>query len=306
MPFQKMIDVLPRDVIHIAHDEHRAHYVAYRADGSVYGTFPADNTTHRNAIRGSSSCDNEPRVSDLEKLPGWGKIIAYADDQWGTKSRKIEVNPKNFKDRAPASICIQDTPSEVKLNAQPTCQTNRVDAQGGAVGSGLTWNNAITQGHSQQASVTATAETSFKLGTSFSASLSIPILSKGGSVSAGPSITVSGEFRNSKTESTTFTLDQTNKQELTLNATAGKHCSATVESTTCSATGHGRMRILAKGWVWFVYRKKTKSRYDPTQSHWNWAVNVDRLLSLPERSSEVPYQVTLNSDSRGNIRAKCV
>jgi hypothetical protein len=55
MPFAQVTRNLPQDVDHIAHDEANGRYLAYKRDGSLYGSYPSHSVRdfdERNLKRG--------------------------------------------------------------------------------------------------------------------------------------------------------------------------------------------------------------------------------------------------------------
>lgn len=129
MPFAELTATLPRDIAHIALDERSNEYVAYKRDGSLYGRYLADAPGADFQRRTSGATCGNLTVAEAQSLPGWNTLSKYADDNWGTGSRKVVTNPSDvspvidFDAEDIVLICclllqISGSPAEVCVTSQ--------------------------------------------------------------------------------------------------------------------------------------------------------------------------------------------
>ncbi|KIY69241.1 hypothetical protein CYLTODRAFT_373153 [Cylindrobasidium torrendii FP15055 ss-10] len=291
MPFDQVTKVLPRDVAHIGLDEVAGEYVAYRRDGSLYGRFPADANTAP-VVKRDATC-GDLSIEQAESIPGWDAINQYADDNWGTGSRKTVTNPSEYLDQ-PAQVCVTDEVVELSFEGDPVCQTHKTTTEGSLVGTSGTVAIGVSQGFNTDTSYTVSQASTLGLSSTLEVKVGIPEVAD-----VTSSLTVSTSVTD--TLSSTFDVSYNDVSTVTITMTApeGKTCSAVAETKTCNMQAKGSIRYLATGWIWFNYDSKT-------QGHYKWAANIDNILTnQDDRSSFADFHGAMSSDTHTAYQGTC-
>lgn len=118
LPFDKVAALLPRDVTHIALDERANEYIAFKRDGTLHARYPADQPhVHALQLRNNAgTCTNlstaevqtrrcffdsiyQPQAQHciVYLVPGWNKIVEYAQKNWGKGSYNLATNPPEVR-----------------------------------------------------------------------------------------------------------------------------------------------------------------------------------------------------------------
>ncbi|KAL1748707.1 hypothetical protein HDZ31DRAFT_29062 [Schizophyllum fasciatum] len=280
--------VVPREAAKLAYDEETKSYIAFDGAGKHLGY--VDRVADASLGRRDGSCA-ALSSDDVQKLPGWDKLVSQANDNWGDHKRKIVTNDSDYPDR-PASICAKDA-GDITINGDPECTTTTQTLSTGVKDTtGIATVSQIT-GTSFSSSQTVTQESSISVGETVDVKVGIPEVAD---LTSSTSLTAT--FTNSLSKSTTSTSNQQTTQMVAINIPKDSTCDITYKQTTCSTHGSGQVPFTATGWVWFEYDSKT-------EGHYKWALNMDNLLSDDERSSYMKFDSVVSTDTKGDYEANC-
>ncbi|KAL1705334.1 hypothetical protein EV121DRAFT_258697 [Schizophyllum commune] len=280
------LNAVPRDAAKLAVDEETGNYIAFDAAGKHLGFIePSTQLGRRDGSCSALSSD------DVQKLPGWDKLVSQANDNWGDHKRKIVTNDSDYPDR-PASICAKDA-GDITINGDPECTTSTQTLSTGVKDTtGIATVSQVT-GTSFSSSQTVTQEASISVGETVDVKVGIPEVAD---VSSSTSLTTT--FTNSLSKTTTSTSNQQTTQTVAINIPKDSTCNITYKQTSCSTHGSGQVPFTATGWVWFEYDSKT-------EGHYKWALNMDNALSDDERSSYMKFDSVVSIDTKGDYQADC-
>ncbi|KAI4524471.1 hypothetical protein K525DRAFT_235620 [Schizophyllum commune Loenen D] len=280
------LNAVPRDAAKLAVDEETGNYIAFDAAGKHLGFIePSASLGRRDGSCSALSSD------DVQKLPGWDKLVSQANDNWGDHKRKIVTNDSDYPDR-PASICAKDA-GDITINGDPECTTSTQTLSTGVKDTtGIATVSQVT-GTSFSSSQTVTQEASISVGETVDVKVGIPEVAD---VSSSTSLTTT--FTNSLSKTTTSTSNQQTTQTVAINIPKDSTCNITYKQTSCSTHGSGQVPFTATGWVWFEYDSKT-------EGHYKWALNMDNALSDDERSSYMKFDSVVSTDTKGDYQADC-
>ncbi|KAI5892382.1 uncharacterized protein SCHCODRAFT_02503789, partial [Schizophyllum commune H4-8] len=196
-------------------------------------------------------------------VPGWKKLAAAADKEFGKSSRTIITNEKEYPEK-PATICIGTKPVDIAVNGKPKCSTNVQTVEGVIIGTSGSVELSVTTGTDYKVETTTTKQTSFGIGVTYGAKFSIPEVAE-----IGGSTTISTQVANSHGE--TYATSGTSNHQVTTKVVAthadGKTCKLDISmmtqlnTKTCTTEGSAQVPFVAKGWVWFEYSKKIDGHY---------------------------------------------
>ncbi|KAF8879812.1 hypothetical protein BD779DRAFT_1676199 [Infundibulicybe gibba] len=283
----------PADVAYVAHDEHTGNYLAYKRDGTFYGRYSKNELASIHGKRNSSNCV-PLTLDDAKKMPGWNKIVDYANSQWGDKKRNIVVNPPEYLD-ANAIICTSDqpTPVEIQGDQSANCVKTQEETKGELVGTNGTVTLTLSQGYINSASWSVARTSSFGIGTSISATLGIPEV-----LEIGAEVTTTANVENSLTNGFDTKVDNTVSQSVEIDSADGETCYASISTETCNVSAKARLQQTATGYIWFNY----DSRVD---GHYKWPVSIEAVTSLEERSSYIDITGSMRAISKSSYAAHC-
>ncbi|KAI5834574.1 hypothetical protein K523DRAFT_321776 [Schizophyllum commune Tattone D] len=231
-------------------------------------------------------------ADEVQQLPGWNKLKDQANSLWGDYQREIKTNNPDFPDR-PASVCITNNQVDITINGDPQCTTQSQSIGGSVVGTNGTVMLSQTEGTSYTLETSTTRQASVALDLSAEAKFGIPEIAE---VTFKTSITTTVSNTLGKTESSS------NNQQTTSTVTAqqkdGQTCKLDFETKTCTTKGSGQMPFIASGWVWFVYKNKTKD-------HWNWALLMEGYLDESERSTYMSFDSNIGTETKSQYNVVC-
>ncbi|KAL1707936.1 hypothetical protein EV121DRAFT_277553 [Schizophyllum commune] len=252
-------------------------------------------------------------ADEVQKLPGWDKLKSQADDFWGGYEREIKTNNPDFPDK-PAAVCITNNDVDITINGDPQCTTQSQSIGGSVDGTNGTVMLQQTEGTVYTLETTTTTEASVALEISASATFKIPPVAE-------------DTFSTSLTTTVTNTLGKTwvararnlhiinltspflpssesssSNQQTTSTVTAqqkdGQTCKLDFETKTCTTKGSGQLPFIASGWVWFVYKNKTKD-------HWNWALLMEAYLDEGDRSTYMNFDSAIGTETKSQYNVVC-
>lgn len=292
LPFSEIVRSLPRDIAHIAVDEARGHYLAFKRDGSLYGRYPVDSQSNNVDRRAASQCA-QLSVDEAKTISGWDAIEQYANDNWGDGSRNIVTNPEDYVD-SPAQVCITDDVVQLSFSGDPVCQTHTTSSEGTLVGTTGEVDIEVDQGFNTDTSYTVSSASTIGVSNTLTVKVGIPEVAD-----VTDAFTISTEVTD--TTSSTFDVSYSDMSKVTVKMTApeGKTCTATTSTKTCNIQATGKIRYLATGWIWFNYD-------DKTEGHYKWAVNIDSVVTnQDDRSSFATFKGSMASNTETSYAGNC-
>ncbi|KAI5832732.1 hypothetical protein K523DRAFT_413930 [Schizophyllum commune Tattone D] len=206
--------------------------------------------------------------------------------------REIKTNNPDFPDK-PARVCLTNNQVDITINGDPQCTTQSQSAGGDFSGTTGTVALSQTEGTAYTLSTTTTTEASVALGLSGEVKFGIPDIE---SVTYKTSLTTTVTNKLGTTESTT--QNQQTTSTVTVSQADGQTCQLDFETKSCTTKGSGNLPFLASGWVWFVYKNKTKD-------HWNWALLMEGYLDEGERSTYMNFDSTIGTETKSNYNVVC-
>ncbi|KAK0445615.1 uncharacterized protein EV420DRAFT_1767988 [Desarmillaria tabescens] len=292
LPFSELVRTLPRDITHIAVDETRGHYLAYKRDGSLYGRYPADAESSNVERRAASQCA-KLSVDEAQTLSGWDAIVQYANDNWGAGSRKIVTNPDDYVDR-PAQVCITDDVVQLSFSGDPVCQTHTTSSEGSLVGTEGEVDIEVDQGFNTDTSYTISTASTIGVSDTLTVKVGVPEVAE-----VTEALTISTEVTDTTSSTFDVSYNDVSKVMIKMTAPKGKTCKAETSTKTCNIQATGNIRYLATGWVWFNYDDKTKD-------HYKWAVNIESVLTnQDDRSSFATFKGSMVANTQTSYAGNC-
>ncbi|KAK0189379.1 hypothetical protein F5146DRAFT_1112136 [Armillaria mellea] len=292
LPFSQLVRSLPRDITHIAVDEAKGHYLAFKRDGSLYGRYPVDVESSGVERRDASQCA-QLSVTEAQTIPGWNAIVQYANSNWGSGSRNIVTNPTDYVDR-PAQVCITDDVVQLSYSGDPVCQTHTTTSQGSLVGTEGEVDIEVDQGFNSDSSYTVSSASTLGVSNTLSVKIGVPEVAE-----VTEAFTVSASVTD--TTSSTFDTSYNDVSKVTIKMTApeGKTCTAATTTKTCNIQATGNIRYLATGWIWFNYNSAT-------QGHYKWAVSIEGVLTnQDDRSSFATFKGSMAANTETSYAGSC-
>ncbi|KAK0216347.1 hypothetical protein IW262DRAFT_212939 [Armillaria fumosa] len=292
LPFSQLVRSLPRDIAHIAVDEAKGHYLAFKRDGSLYGRYPVDAETSGIERRDASQCA-QLSVAEAQTIPGWNAIVQYANSNWGSGSRNIVTNPTDYVDR-PAQVCITDDVVQLSYSGDPVCQTHTTTSQGSLVGTEGEVDIEVDQGFNSDSSYTVSSASTLGVSNTLSVKIGVPEVAE---------VTEAFTVSASVTDTTSSTIDTSyndmSKVTIKMTAPEGKTCTAETSTKTCNIQATGQIRYLATGWIWFNYDSAT-------QGHYKWAVNIEAVVTnQDDRSSFATFKGSMVANTETSYAGSC-
>ncbi|KAF8877435.1 hypothetical protein BD779DRAFT_1789572 [Infundibulicybe gibba] len=293
VPFYQLPRNLPREITHIAHDEERGLYHAYRSDDSLYGTYLAGNHSVNAPSDKREEGPSCPPISieELKSMGSWNKIEAFANEKWGEGKRKAAVNLPEFEER-PARTCVDSEPVSVERGRE-RCSETTLSVNGTMLGTNGTIRVIVTQRYSNAISGSVTKATKFAIGAKVWATFQVPLVS-----SVGVELSKKTSILNEKTSTYESRKDSAVNQEVWIEAPDGKRCGGYVTTKSCTSTAKSRVRFTIEGWVWFIYDHAKKGRK-------KWAVPLESALSIDERSDWLEMEGNMRSSATANYGGRC-
>ncbi|KAL1681255.1 hypothetical protein EV122DRAFT_205928 [Schizophyllum commune] len=244
------------------------------------------------AIQGRAGGCADISASEVQQLPGWDKLKSTANDMWGDYQREIKTNNPDFADR-PARVCVTNNQVDITINGDPQCTTQSQSSGGDFSGTTGTVALSQTEGTAYTLSTTTTKQASVAIGLGADVKFGIPEVAD---VTFKTSLTTTVTNTLGTTESTT--QNQQTTSTVTVSQKDGQTCQLDFETKSCTTKGSGSLPFLASGWVWFVYKNKTKD-------HWNWALLMEGYLDEGERSMYMDFDSTIGTETKSQYNVVC-
>ncbi|KAF7325934.1 hypothetical protein MKEN_00444300 [Mycena kentingensis (nom. inval.)] len=284
----RSLDAIPREATKLAYDPETGIVSAFDKRGAFLGRTPyVDRALEKRA----GSCV-DLSADDVKNLAGWDALAQKAKDNWGGGSYNLATNIDD-ENGYPAQACTSNNAAKVELSGDTSCTTKTQVSEGTIVGSNGTITLSTTIGTEMSTTITATKSAAIGLGASVSATIGIPdVVDVTSEIST--SVTVTNELSNAVTTSTNSQQTST----IAMSAKAGETCSLTFTNKACTASGKGKINIIATGWAWFQYE-------DKVDGHYYWALNMDDVLSESDRTSSMEFSAAISGTNLANYKGSC-
>ncbi|KAH7100105.1 hypothetical protein BKA62DRAFT_264440 [Auriculariales sp. MPI-PUGE-AT-0066] len=231
-------------------------------------------------------------IEELQKLEGYYLIEDYAKVNWGDGWDQVRANPSDWPESG-ATACI-DSISKISWSDQPSCSTQSQTTEGRTVDTTGKVTLSQTQGATMSSTVTVTDQASLAIGAKVSAKVGVPAVAE---VTTELSTTLT--LQNTLATANQFTINNQLTQSVTIDNLPGAVCKLSFTVDKCDAQGTGTQKLTAHGWVWITYKDKRKD-------HWNWAVNMDAIITNPDqRSSSMRFNTVSSAESKSHYEAVC-
>ncbi|PPR00503.1 hypothetical protein CVT24_005526 [Panaeolus cyanescens] len=267
-----------------------------------------------NAPRDPSRC-HELDVDDVESLPGYAKLVEYAQKKWGDDEWTMSINPPGYRDNR-ATICVVDPVvvnatgpadcTEERVYIPPIGRSNHIKVDQGYqnVGNWSITSKMITPNirhPSKNPSPIDTTSAGHAL--FFSGLFQMPNITS----ESFMSITGKGDFINAPNNGFATVASNRTIKDTELTHVQDKRCIGTVMNRECILPANGRIRLLATGYIWFTYKTKRAPLDDPTGAkHRRYAVLLENvLLHESERSEFIDFEGYMNTTWRYDYFDEC-
>ncbi|KAL1745597.1 hypothetical protein HDZ31DRAFT_63006 [Schizophyllum fasciatum] len=231
-------------------------------------------------------------AATVQTIPAWDKVVAIANERWGTGRRNIATNEKKWP-QYPAVVCVDTKPVDIAINGKPQCRKHTQTANGVFNGTSGYVEISVTTGTDYKLETTTTKQTTFGIGVTYSAKFEIPAVAE-----IGGSTTLSSQISNSLGETTSSAANQQVTTKINAQHKDGQTCKVDLDVSECTTHGSAQVPFLAKGFVWFEYE-------DKVQGHYLWAVRVDHVLQEKERSLFMEVDSVVGSETKASYGAVC-
>ncbi|KAJ6536688.1 hypothetical protein DFH09DRAFT_1178491 [Mycena vulgaris] len=294
VPFPRGAVGLPAGTTVLGFDLDGSVVQAYNNKGTVLGNVSDSALPRRDGATGTCAALD---ATQMQIIPGWPKLVAEAQKNWGTGSWTIKTNPPEWLNN-PAIVCLNDrnsaNPPKIVATGTPNCADSSQYTDGQFIGVGGAVTLTGNEGTTASSTTTVTKQSSIGVDVSVSAEVDFPLIAKFTST-----VTVKSDFTNSLAKSTTSGTNTMQGRTFTMTPTAGQTCHLEYEAESCTVSGTGNIPWVASGWAWFTYDKKT-------QGHWNWALLMEAYLTdEADRTSNMEVDVAMSSTANSNFIAKC-
>ncbi|KAJ7131677.1 hypothetical protein C8R43DRAFT_1133623 [Mycena crocata] len=223
------------------------HAVAYDRKGVALGNVTLSARTQRRGTTGSCAPLD---ATAMQKIPGWGTLVAQAQSNWSSGSATIKTNPPEWADHGAiilATVSPNCADSSQKTDGQFINVAGSV-ALTGNEGTVSTSTSTVTSEEGSSDQVTVSAEVDFPLLVKFTNTVSLQTT-----------------FTNSLAKATTSGTNTQQGRTFTIDSTAGQTCHLEYQAQSCTVSGTG-IRGLRMGLV-------------DVNDHWNWALLMEAYLT---------------------------
>ncbi|KAL1745150.1 hypothetical protein HDZ31DRAFT_37055, partial [Schizophyllum fasciatum] len=190
-------------------------------------------------------------------VPGWDEVLKFVNKEVGTGRRKISTNEAEYP-RKPATICVTSELIDIAIDGEPQCSIHTQTIEGTLTGTNGTAEIAVTTGTDYKLETTASSQTTFGIGFTYSAKFGIPDIAE-----VGGETTIKAEISTTSGETCVTSASSNNQVTtmLTISHADGKKCKAELSVKTCTSYGSAQVPFIARGYVWFVYEQKVRGHY---------------------------------------------
>jgi len=238
-------------------------------------------------------------LDDAQELPGWSRVEQYAKDTWGTGDWDIIINPPGYKDK-PATMCVAD-PVRVVATAKPRCNASRVDIK-----PDRNHHIKVDQGYTNSGFWNITNVTSAAHSVFFAGKFQMPNITQQ-SKDILHTIIGSGEFINAPHNSFLTHATNSTKKVTEVTQVQNKNCIGTINQETCIIPAHGRIQLVATGYIWFQHETKRAPLANHNGGkHSRYAVKIEDVLkNATDRSAWIDFSGYMNTTMRSDYFDEC-
>jgi len=236
-------------------------------------------------------------IDDVQSLPGWPKLQQYAVDTWGAGDVVITVNPPNYRDKT-ATICVV-SPSRIVLSGGENCSIKRVVIAPKRKSRVI----EVKFGYKNIGKWNITSTSSAARAKVFRQRFQIPAIKQ----EHLHRISDSAEFVNAPNNGFTTVASNMTTKRTNLPSIEDQFCIGTILSRECLIPAHGRIQLVATGYIWFTYSTPRAPLAKPNGGkHRRYAIKLqDVLKNATERSTWIDYTGTMNSTMRTDYFSQC-
>jgi len=238
-------------------------------------------------------------LDDAQQLPGWSRVEQYARDTWGTGDWDIIINPPGYKDKS-ATMCVAKSIPVVATD-KPRCNMSRVDIK-----PDKNHHIKVVQGYTNTGLWNITNVTSAAHSVFFTGNFKMPNITEQSNDKLR-SISGQGNFINAPHNSFLTHATNTTKKDVEVTQIEDKTCIGTVNQETCIIPAHGRIQLIATGYIWFQYETKRAPLAHPKGGkHSRFAVKIEDVLkNATDRSAWIDFKGYMNTTMRSDYFDEC-
>jgi len=238
-------------------------------------------------------------LDDAQQLPGWSRVEEYARDKWGAGDWDIIINPHGYKDKS-ATMCVAKS-IPVIATGQPRCNMSRVDIK-----PDKKHHIKVVQGYTNSGIWNITNVTSAAHSVFFTGKFKMPNITQQ-SKDKLHSISAHGKFINAPFNSFLTVASNTTKKDVEVTQIQDKSCIGTVNQESCIIPAHGRIQLIATGYIWFQYHTKRAPLANPKGvKHSRYVVKIEDVLkNATDRSAWIDFEGYMNTTVRTDYFDEC-
>jgi hypothetical protein len=238
-------------------------------------------------------------LDDAQQLPGWSRVEQYARDTWGTGDWDIIINPPGYKDKS-ATMCVAKSIPVVATD-KPRCNMSRVDIK-----PNKNHHIKVVQGYTNTGLWNITNVTSAAHSVFFTGNFKMPNITQQSNDKLR-SMTGQGDFINAPYNSFLTHATNTTNKDVEVTQIEDKTCIGTVNQETCIIPAHGRIQLIATGYIWFQYQTKRAPLAHPKGGkHSRYAVKIEEVLkNATDRSAWIDFEGYMNTTMRSYYFDEC-
>jgi len=238
-------------------------------------------------------------LDDAQQLPGWSRVEQYARDTWGTGDWDIIINPPGYKDKS-ATMCVAKSIPVVATD-KPRCNMSRVDIK-----PNKNHHIKVVQGYTNTGLWNITNVTSAAHSVFFTGNFKMPNITQQSNDKLR-SMTGQGDFINAPYNSFLTHATNTTNKDVEVTQIEDKTCIGTVNQETCIIPAHGRIQLIATGYIWFQYQTKRAPLAHPKGGkHSRYAVKIEEVLkNATDRSAWIDFEGYMNTTMRSDYFDEC-
>jgi len=238
-------------------------------------------------------------LDDAQQLPGWSRVEQYARDTWGTGDWDIFINPHGYKDKS-ATMCVAKSIPVVATD-KPQCNMSRVDIK-----PDKQHHIKVVQGYTNTGLWNITNVTSAAHSVFFTGNFQMPNITQQ-SKDKLRSMSGHGDFINSLHNNFLTHATNTTNKDVEVTQIEDKTCIGTVNQETCIIPAHGRIQLIATGYIWFQYHTKRAPLAHPKGGkHSRYAVKIEEVLkNATDRSAWIDFKGYMNTTMRSDYYDEC-
>jgi len=121
------------------------------------------------------------------------------------------------------------------------------------------------------------------------------------------SISGNGVFINAPYNNFLTSATNSTKKDVEVTQVEDKRCIGTVNQEICIIPAHGRIQLVATGYIWFQYQTKRAPLANPKGGkHSRYAVKIEHVLkNVTDRSAWIDFSGYMNTTMRSDYFDEC-